>query len=114
MLIFFVLVISRKLRYWSLRGGRDQFWLCIVHNANFSGCDGHCCCHVLSSTHNIFVVLQFYPKNKSLTVEEVHINEQWVAHESFSSSLGAGGQVICGVVNFYLLEIPSSVYQYSF
>ena len=32
-----------------LRGGRDQFWLCIVHNAKFSGCDGHCCYHVMSS-----------------------------------------------------------------
>ena len=55
-----------------LRGGRDQFWLCIVHNAKFSGCDGHCCCHLMSSTQNIFVVLQFYLKNKCLTVEGVH------------------------------------------
>ena len=97
-----------------LRGGRDQFWLCIAHNAKFSACDGHCCCHVMSSTQNIFVVLQLYLKNKSLTVEGVHINEQWDAHESFSSSLGAVGQGICVVVNFYLLEILSSVYQYSF
>ena len=84
-----------------LRGGRDQFWLCIVHIAKFSGCDRHCCCHVMSSTPSIFVVLQFYLKNKSLTVEGVHINEQWDAHESFSSSLGAVDQVICVVVNFY-------------
>ena len=68
----------------------------------------------MSSTQSIFVVLQFYLKNKSLTVEGVHINEQWVAHESFSSSLWAGGQAICSVGNFYLLEILSSVYQYSF
>ena len=54
----------------------------------------------MSSTQSIFVVLQFYLKNRSLTVEGVHINEEWDAHESFSSSLGAGGQVICGVVNF--------------
>ena len=27
-----------------LRGGRDQFWLCIAHNGKLSGCDGHCCC----------------------------------------------------------------------
>ena len=58
--------------------------------------------------------MHLYLKNTRLTVEGVHINEQWVAHESFSSSLGAGGQVICGVVNFYSLEILSSVYQYSF
>ena len=68
----------------------------------------------MSSTQSIFVVLHLYLKNKSLTVEGVHINEEWDAHESFSSSLGAGGQVICGVVNFYLLQILSSVYQYSF
>ena len=68
----------------------------------------------MPSTQNIFVVVQFYLKNKSSTVEGVHIAEQWDAHESFSSSLGAGGQVICVVVNFYLLEILSSVYQYSF
>ena len=68
----------------------------------------------MSSTQSIFVVLQFYLKNKSLTVEGVHIDEQWDAHESFSSILGAGGQVICGVVNLYLLQVLSSVYQYSF
>ena len=68
----------------------------------------------MSSTQSIFVVLQFYLKNRSLTVEGVHINEEWDAHESFSSSLGAGGQVICGVVNFYLVQILCSVYQYSF
>ena len=68
----------------------------------------------MSCTHSIFVLLQFYLKNKSLTVEGVHINEEWNAHEIFSSSLGAGGQAICGVVNFYLLQILSSVYQYSF
>ena len=33
-----------------LRGGRDQFLLCIVHSAKLSGCDGHCCCHLMSST----------------------------------------------------------------
>ena len=37
-------------------GEGDQFWLCIVHNAKFSGCDGHCCCHLISSTQNMFVV----------------------------------------------------------
>ena len=68
----------------------------------------------MSSTQNIFVVVPFSLKNKSLTVEGVHINEQWDAQESFSSSQGTGGQVICVVVNFYLLEILSSVYQYSF
>ena len=68
----------------------------------------------MSSTQKIFVVVQFSPKNKSLTVEGVHINEQWDAHESFSSSQGTGVQVICVVVNFYLFEIVSSVYQYSF
>ena len=68
----------------------------------------------MSSTQSIFVVVQFYLKNRSLTVEGVHINEEWDAHESFSSSLGAGGQVICGVVHFYLVQILSSVYQYSF
>ena len=39
-----------------LREGRDQWWLCIVHNAKFSFCDGHCCCHLMSSTQNNFVV----------------------------------------------------------
>ena len=68
----------------------------------------------MSSTQSIFVVLQCYLKNKSLTVEGVHIDEQWDAHESFSSILGAGGQVRCGVVNLYLLQVLSSVYQYSF
>ena len=67
----------------------------------------------MSSTQNIFVVVQFSLKNKRLTVEGVHINEQWDAHESFSSSQGTGGQVICVVVNFYLLEILSLGYQYS-
>ena len=67
----------------------------------------------MSSTQSIFVVLQCYLKNKSLTVEGVHIDEQWDAHERFSSILGAGGQVICGVVNLYLLQVLSSVYQYS-
>ena len=68
----------------------------------------------MSSTQNTFVVLQLSLKNRSLTVEGVHIIEQRVAHESFSSSLWAGGQVICVVVNFYLLEILSSISQYSF
>ena len=36
-----------------LRGGRDQFWLCIVHNAKFSGCVGHCCWNLMSITQNI-------------------------------------------------------------
>ena len=35
-----------------------------------------------------FVMYAFYLKNKRLIVEGVHVNEQWVAHESFSSSLG--------------------------
>ena len=42
-----------------LRGGRDQFWLCIVHNTKSSVCHEHCCCHLMSRTQNIFVVLQF-------------------------------------------------------
>ena len=46
----------------------QRFFLEHVHQG-LRGCDGHCFCHLMSSTQNIFVVLQFSLTNKSLSVE---------------------------------------------
>ena len=47
-----------------LRGGRGQFWLCIVRNAIFSGCDGHYC-HLMSSTQSILLSYNFIIRIKA-------------------------------------------------